>query len=374
MGDKLPFLRPINLFSTTAESIRRRLRLLSLLLFAVIITETLPAQDQAADNAISSIRQRINTSTKKLGYSYATAAKMISLGISLENRGSEPLLADMKNRLTRYRQQYEHKNISISRLCEIESQTTVLLRDSLTMHIKEDENMFDLRDVAVYKKTQCLGFTQLYYIFGNAIGLDVTAINVIQQYNAVSSAAGFGHIACMVKLSNDKMIMVDPIPHGFVSEPFYLDNTFKQTGYYLELIDGTNSLKTHRKIQLLNLAGLKASIYNNQAKRYSSFGQTSIAAIYYRKAIELFPHLAEAHNNLGVCHLKSGDYGQALMCINRSLSINPDYAEAYNNRGIAYRKTGRLYRAIADYEKALSLNPEFSQADHNRKIALKNFR
>ena len=41
----------------------------------------------------------------------------------------------------------------------------------------------------------------------------------------------------------------------------------------------------------------------------------------------------------------------------RALELNPDLADAHDNLGIAYAQKGETAQAIAEFQKALDLNP-----------------
>ncbi|MEE8350607.1 MAG: tetratricopeptide repeat protein, partial [Rhodospirillales bacterium] len=113
----------------------------------------------------------------------------------------------------------------------------------------------------------------------------------------------------------------------------------------------------------------------------------------YQKAIDLKPDFAQAHNNLGnalfsiegrrdidkglrsgyaeaYAHLDTtgremGAFGHAIASFKRALDINPDLAEAHNNMGNVLKERRWLDDATQCYEKALALNPDFAEAHSN---------
>ncbi len=53
-----------------------------------------------------------------------------------------------------------------------------------------------------------------------------------------------------------------------------------------------------------------------------------------------------------------GKLDEAVACYRRALELNPDYAEAHNNLGIALKDQGKLDEAVACYRRALELKPD----------------
>ena len=71
-------------------------------------------------------------------------------------------------------------------------------------------------------------------------------------------------------------------------------------------------------------------------------GKLDEAVACYRRALELKPDFAEAHNNLGVALKEQGKLDEAVACYRRALELKPDFAEAHNNLGIALKDQGKL--------------------------------
>ena len=113
------------------------------------------------------------------------------------------------------------------------------------------------------KKAHCLGYTQLFYILGNSMGLTVQAIEVLEHSNG-QMPAEMGHVACEVGLHNDKAMQVDLTLRDCVSKVFLFTEEYDKEGNYWELKDKNNRLNIHPKIQLLDKNGLLAGIYSNR--------------------------------------------------------------------------------------------------------------
>ena len=99
-------------------------------------------------------------------------------------------------------------------------------------------------------------------------------------------------------------------------------------------------------------------------------GKLDEAVACYRRALELKPDYAEAHNNLGNALKDQGKLDEAVACYRRALELKPDYAEAHNNLGNALKDQGKLDEAVACYRRALELKPDFAEAHDNLGSAL----
>ena len=82
----------------------------------------------------------------------------------------------------------------------------------------------------------------------------------------------------------------------------------------------------------------------------------------YRRALELNPDFAEAHNNLGNALRKLGKFDEAVVCLHRALELQPNFAEVYFNLGITFHEQRHLDKAVACYHRALELKPDFAEA------------
>jgi tetratricopeptide (TPR) repeat protein len=101
-------------------------------------------------------------------------------------------------------------------------------------------------------------------------------------------------------------------------------------------------------------------------------GKLDEAVAHYRRALDLKPDYADAHNNMGNALREQGRLNEAIACFRRALDLKPDYPDAHNNMGTALRKQGRLNEAVACYRQALVLKPDFAEAQNNLGNALKD--
>ena len=99
-------------------------------------------------------------------------------------------------------------------------------------------------------------------------------------------------------------------------------------------------------------------------------GQYREGAAEWRKALELGPGEARAHNNLGVCLFKTGEVEEAIAHYRTALELSPEYPEALNNLGDALVRRRQFHEAIPYLEKAIELNPNYASAHSNLGSAL----
>ncbi len=101
-------------------------------------------------------------------------------------------------------------------------------------------------------------------------------------------------------------------------------------------------------------------------------GKLNEAIACYRRALELKPDFAEAHNNLGTLMGTLFDWDQAVACYQRATELKPDYAEPYRNLGVILERQGKPGAAAVCFLRAAELQPDFADGQHSRGIALRN--
>ncbi len=85
----------------------------------------------------------------------------------------------------------------------------------------------------------------------------------------------------------------------------------------------------------------------------------------YRRAVELEPHHADAHVNLGRLLHEEGKTGAAEVHYRIALTSKPKHAAAAFNLGVALEDRGHLSEAAAAYERALASDESFADAHYN---------
>ena len=84
----------------------------------------------------------------------------------------------------------------------------------------------------------------------------------------------------------------------------------------------------------------------------------------YRRALEIDPRSAEAHNNLGNAFLEMGNAAEAAAWYRRAAALQRDSAQIHCNLANALGQLGELAPALAASERAVALDPHLSVA-HN---------
>jgi Tfp pilus assembly protein PilF len=107
-----------------------------------------------------------------------------------------------------------------------------------------------------------------------------------------------------------------------------------------------------------------------QGKKAFDGGNVDEAIDNYRKALEIKPDYAEAHDKLGLALAERGQIDEAIAHFRKALEIKPDFTEAHNDLGLALIKCGRVEEAIAQYRRALEIKPDFAEAHINLGSAL----
>ena len=152
-------------------------------------------------------------------------------------------------------------------------------------------------------------------------------------------------------------------------------------------------------------ARLRARPTTTSARHLADRGQVDEAIAHYRKALEIKPDFAEAHNNLGAVLAGRGqsrrgyrpipqgpgnqprlglrlttnlghalaDGGQieeAIAQYRKTLELKPGDADAHYNLGLVLARCGQFDEAIACFRKALTTNPDYAEAHFNLGLAL----
>ena len=61
--------------------------------------------------------------------------------------------------------------------------------------------------------------------------------------------------------------------------------------------------------------------------------------------MEINPHFAEAHNNLGSALVQKRQLRQALTHYRKAVEINPQFAAAHKNLGLTLKAAGKMVEA-----------------------------
>ena len=115
---------------------------------------------------------------------------------------------------------------------------------------------------------------------------------------------------------------------------------------------------------MLNLAPHAAPLHNQLGLALAAQGRTADAAAQYEQALVADPHSAEAHGNLGTLYSRQGDAAQAEMHLREAIRLDPTSERGYVNLGNALARQNRYDEALASWRRALELNP-YNAATYN---------
>ena len=327
-----------------------------------------PAKAKAPVSAKpTDLYEDIKQQMRSLGYSENIAEDFTKMVGSWKDQQRKPLLDGLKLELYRQREACEQGKITKTQLASDEVKLIERLYQSIKVNIECVLHTFELNDVTRSKQANCLGYTQLFYALGNAIGFKSGAVNVKTYYisglASLFSEDGI-HIVNSFTLTDGRQVMADLggtlSGEKFISKPFVLRKDFTKSGIYWELKTEDNPLLVHRKIQLLDISGIRALMHSNRGNRYTKMGEYKEALAEYDKAIDLNKYLAEVYFNRGITYRALGKAAQGIPDLTRVIELDPGFYKAYYDRGNAYYIKKDYDLAIRDYTKAVALSPKFA--------------
>lgn len=226
-------------------------------------------------------------------------------------------------------------------------------------------------------RVNCLGYVQLVYALGKAVGLEVRAIEVYSW-----------HIANLIHLSSGEVIL----DLGEERDGFYLSPVFQWKELYREegkievLKQNAGFDQTYKFVQRLDSKGIRSAIFrergNDEAKSARSKwreGNISQALLLYQQglgylnqALSINPDAGMTYNELGAIRSDQAQiafsrenfeeafnfFQEAVRDFTFAIEINPYYAIAYLNRGLIRFKFGEVEIGLEDIRRALQLKPE----------------
>jgi tetratricopeptide (TPR) repeat protein len=325
-----------------------------------------PATTFAAEaSAFDTVATEIEKSVAELGYPEDVGQNLVRL------------VRDWKcevwqQTLSQARQSYQQERTSAADVARVEAEVINGLYLTIRGKIapcgeKEMPQYFYLPKVIKHKKAQCFGYSQLFYILGNSLGLRVTIVDV-HELAFGRLPEGIGHVACCVELTDGKTIMVD-VPHKMVSKSFVFLETYRAAGNSWVLKQRVNPLGIHNWIQVWNRNELAGRLHICVGAQYSETGDFDQAISCFTKAIacfteaiELKPNDSNAYCMRGYAYTRSGHFANALSDYTKAIELKPTFAEAYCGRGTVYATSGELAKAIAEYNRAIAFKHTFADA------------
>lgn len=115
----------------------------------------------------------------------------------------------------------------------------------------------------------------------------------------------------------------------------------------------------------VELAPNDANAHNNLGALLREQGKLDEAATSFRRAIKINSKLADAHCGLGLVLQSKGLGREALASLRQALKINPDLADAHNNMGLLLQSNGQLDEAVACFRRAVQIKQDFVEAYTN---------
>jgi len=133
---------------------------------------------------------------------------------------------------------------------------------------------------------------------------------------------------------------------------------------------------------LANVLALSAAEGLNGTDKASAFSIAGLSAYYngekncseehYKKALEIDPNNADAHNNYAILLIDLDRKNEAEEHYKKALEIKPDYGDAHYNYANLLVDLERKNEAEEHYKKALETKPDDSEAHYNYAILLVN--
>ncbi|MBU4311927.1 MAG: tetratricopeptide repeat protein, partial [Candidatus Omnitrophica bacterium] len=321
---------------------------------------------------IKAQHKEINQLVKELGYSDEVAKGLIEMIKEWENPQGRPIVSMWKERLAGIREEHKQGNITKEQLAELEGIVIKAVSARIQKEIGSNEEFFDLVDIVKHRQTQCLGYSQLVYILGSYIGFSVKPVNVLEFLTLRPLRAEIGHIACIVELADNKVVMIDLAqrPYPMLSNAFDLRKEFEKVGDYWVLKDENNPLGIYKRIQLLDKDGLQVDIhaYFKLGAIYAESGEFDKAIVLFTKIVnELDPRHVDAHYNLGLVYSHKDQFKEAVFYLKKVIEdLDPEYTNAYYALGIIHARVARYPEAIDWFTKVIKLKPDYALAHFYR--------
>jgi type IV pilus assembly protein PilF len=74
---------------------------------------------------------------------------------------------------------------------------------------------------------------------------------------------------------------------------------------------------------------------------------------------------AQANTQLGIMHMREGNYEVARLKLEKALELQPDRVEAHEAIAILFAQVGETSQAEKHYKKSLQLNPDYARGHNN---------
>ena len=214
-------------------------------------------------------------------------------------------MIEMRDLLTRTRKEFNKKTLSPEGLAQFELKVVEQFSKAIQNEIRYEDRHFDLAKVIANKKASCLGYSQLFYIVGRAINMQVQIIEVRALANR-HLAFDETHSACLFTLANGDSIIVNN--SNYISKPFVFRDTFGKDGHYWQLNPKANSLLPHKRIRFLNTNGIIANILTAKGNEFVDLRRFPDAISLFDRAVLLDPNSDVVFHDRGNAYYIHKDY------------------------------------------------------------------
>lgn len=327
------------------------------------------------------IEEETELLVKELGYDDEAARYVACEVNNWTDFWGRPVLYIWEEELTDAREKYGE-----AKLIRIETKITRKLGKKIKKEIPEYEtNKWNLENVIRDKEANCVGYTQLFFVLGDVVGLSVEPINV-RECDESSSHGDFDfrwmldsesnviktHIVPVVNLSDESIMFVElstPSSSPVVSKPLILGRRYEKDGNYLDAKYRYDPKIPYTRIRMCGKDGLIASVHNSRGCSYRDMWKCEMAISEYTKAMEIDPKNVNAYNNRGSVYASTGEYLMAISDCTKAIGIDPKFAASYYNRGRIYGSLGEYRKAISDFTKAIELDSDRIEVYYDRGLA-----
>jgi tetratricopeptide (TPR) repeat protein len=308
------------------------------------------------DNALY---EPITQSVKDLGYSDSVAVNFMNQMFKRKSNTANAVY--WKETLMNMHDKEEPGEIAKQQM-----QCVRALAHRISHSISSDRAYSDLQDVLARKKANCVGYVQIFHILAHCVGLHTRPVLVWELQRSEEIRVGELHVCTLITLADGKVALMDLALPGVNSQPFEFEEVYHSHGSVFELRENNYPEDMYRRIELLDINGLKAIVCNNRGIACASSQQFDRAILSYDQAIALNQGCVMAWNNRGLVHQQSGNLDCALADYSKAIALHPTFSGALNNRGSAWIKLGEYELALMDFEKVIALTPSCAKAYNNR--------
>jgi len=323
---------------------------------------------------------------KELGYSDTVAQDFVNMVISWKDAQGRALLDSSNERLGQVKEAHRQGKISKKELADIELNVIRNLVRRIKQEFSYERGASDLSILTKRYRANCLGFTQLFFILGNAIGVSVEAVDVRDMgerplFEAISWKNGVpkrtpsvtsmrpstfsGHVVDLVNLADGSKVLVDLASNREIRGPFEFEKVYKKTGIIWETSEPGKDSLFYPRIRKVSKKNLIGNIKMSKADtHWESEDYTKIIPIL-DEAMSLDTEGAHIYFNRAQAYFKLGKFTEAEADYRRALDLDPKFPLAYQGLGRLYMMDGKYNEAVAAFRKALDCDFNLGEAHLN---------